>query len=310
MFSAASQTEVDLDLARRSVRQAALGALDHLDRPGGDLETDLAETTRRTGELTARMAVLEELTTKVARWSAVLVRLALSEPDPLQRFRNHYAAGDYRQALDALPEPPDDPGDRRHYARCLAETGDAEGYRALRRSEVDGPGPVTGTRVQVRVAGAPTGTGFLISPQLVVTSRTWLADQVSTPDISVGAVRVEHIHLPDSPDHDLALLRLTEPVDVVPPRLGYPKLVRIGDQVRTPGPDGVLVTGVVDRFEPVTGVLSFHTGLTIPSSCVGGPVVDELGEVIGIVVGANGARVLSIDALDPLLTEVEFDRHS
>ncbi len=309
MFSAASRTEVDLDLARRSVRQTALGALDHLDRPGGDLETDLAETTRLTGELTARMAVLEELATKVARWSAVLVRLALSEPDPLLRFRNHYAAGDYRQALEALTEPPDDPGDRRHYARCLAETGDAEGYRALRRSEVDGPGPVAGRRVHVRVAGAPTGTGFLIAPQLVVTSRTWLADQVSTQDVSVGAVQVEHIHLPDAPDHDLALLRLTEPVDVVPPRFGYPKLVRIGDQVRTPGPDGVLVAGLVDRFEPVAGVLSFHIGLTIPSSCVGGPVVDELGEVIGIVVGANGARVLSIDALDPLLTEVEFDRY-
>ena len=307
MFNEANQTELDLDLARRSLRESALASLDYLEQPGKDVDTDLAETTRLTDELNARIAGLRELTTKVARWNAVLVRLALTEPDPLLRFRDHYAAGDYRQALDALTGQPTDADDVRRYAHCLAETGDVDGYRALRRGDVDRPAVSL-----VRVQGA--GVGFLVHDRLVVTSRSWLTDSATVVvDTEHGTRAVTRIHLPDSPDTDVAVLRLAEPVDVAPLPLGYPTLVRIGDQVWTPDPadNATRVTGLVDRFESTAGVRLFRTGLRVPPSCAGAPVLNDLGEVIGVITAGetDGAHVLSVDALDRLLTKAGFDRH-
>ncbi|MGW0523813.1 Hsp70 family protein [Crossiella sp. NPDC003009] len=314
MFNEVNQTELDLDLARRALRESAVASLDYLEEPHNDVDADLAETTRLTDELNARTAGLRELTTKVARWNAVLVRLALDEPDPLQRFRNHYAAGDHRQALAAHPQPPADAGDIRRYAHCLAETGDLDGYRALRHAAGSSPGPVPAALVRIQVAGSPPGAGFLVQDWLVVTSRSWLTDSdtivVETGD---GARATTRVHLPDSPDNDLAVLRLAAPVAVVPLRLGYAKLVRIGDPVWTPDPadTAARVTGLIDQFESVADLQVFRTGVRIPPSGAGGPVLNDLGEVIGVIVSGktDGARVLSVDALDPLLGDAGFDRH-
>ncbi len=251
------------------------------------------------------MGELRDLTTKVARWNAVLVRLALNEPDPLLRFRNHYAAGDYRQALAALAKQPTDPDDVGRYAHCLAETGDVAGYRTFLHDRL--PRPDT-TVVRVQVAGTPAAVGFLVQNTLVVTSRPAVTEPADvTVHTEHGVRTVTRVHLPDAPDHDVAVLRLTDPVDAEPPRLGYPRLVRVGDQVQTPG--GTPTTGLVDRFESLSGARLFHTGLRVPHT--GGPVLNDLGEVIGVITNTDdtGAHVLSIDALDPLLTEAGFDRH-
>jgi molecular chaperone DnaK len=304
MFGQAGRTELDLRLARESVREAAVAALNHLERPGGALDADFAETTRLTGDLTARITGLRDLTTKIARWNAVLVRLALAEPDPLRRFRTHYAAGDYRQALAALDTPPSDADDRRRYARCLAETGDADGYRKFRRAEPGRPGDSASALVRVR-AGAESHAGFLISDRLVVTGGTkFIADAVVTT--GQGTRSVTRIHLPDSPEHDVAVLRLADPVETGPLPLGYPALVRIGDLVWTPAGD----TGLIDRFGVAAGARLFHVGLRVPPADVGGPVLDELGEVVGVVVSieTGGAHALGIDALDSLLAEAGLNR--
>jgi molecular chaperone DnaK len=117
---------------------------------------------------------------------------------------------------------------------------------------------------------------------------------------------VARIHLPDSPEHDVAVLRLAEPVEIAVPPLGYPALVRIGDPLRTAGGE----SGLVDRFGTAAGARSFHIGLRVSPADVGGPVLDELGEVVGVVVatGTGGTRVLGVDALDPLLSEAGLDR--
>ncbi|WP_410643574.1 Hsp70 family protein [Amycolatopsis sp. lyj-346] len=304
MFGQAGQAELDLRLAREWVREAAVAALNHVDRPGGALDADFAETTRLTGELTTRITGLRDLTRKIARWNAVLVRLALAEPDPLRRFRTHYAAGDYRQALAALDAPPSAADDRRRYARCLAETGDADGYREFRRAEPGPPGDPASALVRVQ-AGAESRAGFLLSDRVVVTGGTkFAADTVVTT--GQGTRSVTRIHLPDSPEHDVAVLRLAEPVEADPLPLGYPALARVGDLLRTP--DGG--TGLVDRFGTAAGARLFHVGLRVPAAGVGGPVLDELGEVVGVVVAteAGGARVLGIDALGSLLAEAGLDR--
>ncbi|ONI83187.1 hypothetical protein ALI144C_16965 [Actinosynnema sp. ALI-1.44] len=311
MFSEAGQVELDLELARQAVREAAVAVLDHLDRPG-----DAAETARLGDDLRARTDRLHGLTTKVARWNAVLVRLAMNEPDPLLRFRGHCAAGDYRQALATLaelPAPPTDPDDVRRHARCLAEVGDADGYRALRSASTDRPGTVPTGLVRIQ-AGSQSGVGFLIHERLVVTSRSWITGE--QPSIVVDeSTRAESVYLSESPGNDMAVLRLAKPLHVTPLPLGYAKLVRIGDQIWAPqssdGSAWTHVAGLVDRFESVSdGLRLFVSRLRIPPSCVGAPVLDELGEVVGMITARQDGDtgVLSADALEPLLTEAGFDR--
>jgi 5'-3' exonuclease len=41
---------------------------------------------------------------------------------------------------------------------------------------------------------------------------------------------------------------------------------------------------------------------------VGAPVLNDLGEVVGIITGDSDTCVLSADALDPLLMEAGYDR--
>jgi hypothetical protein len=54
-------------VARESVREATVAALDHLGRPGGTLDDDFTETARLTGDLTARMTELRDVTTALVR---------------------------------------------------------------------------------------------------------------------------------------------------------------------------------------------------------------------------------------------------
>jgi molecular chaperone DnaK len=72
------------------------------------------------------------------------------------------------------------------------------------------------------------------------------------------------------------------------------------------------VVGLVDRFGSVASLRLFVVSLQIPPSCSGAPVLNDLGEVVGIVtdniVTDSGSHVLTVDALDPLLAEAGFDR--
>ncbi|MEV7098143.1 trypsin-like peptidase domain-containing protein [Amycolatopsis sp. NPDC051045] len=177
----------------------------------------------------------------------------------------------------------------------------------MRVGEPDRPGDLATALVRVRV-GEDSRAGFLISDRLVVTGgagRT--ADAVVTT--GGGTRGVGRIHRPEVPEHDVAVLRLAEPVGTDPPPLGYPGHVRVGDQVRTPGGG----TGLIERFGTAAGVRLFHVGPQVPPVPpveVGSPVLDELGEVVGIVVstGAGGVSVLGIDALGSLPAEAGWDR--
>lgn len=301
MFNEDGQTELDLASARTAAVKTAAAAEACAAQPAPadeDLEATVAQTAHLLDTARARAERLRELAVKVARWSAVLARLALNEPDPLRRFRDHHAAGSYREALDALgelPEPPADPADVRRHEECLAGTGDAEGYRALRRR--------AGAR---RPSGPPAGLvetscgamGFAIGDRFVVAHRP----EDEAP-IAVTGGEVEKVH---AAGHDVVVLELAEPLGVAPLPPGRPELVRIGDQLWLPGPaeDGTraLLSGVVNRFESnEDGERLFRTSVALPAACAGAPVLDELGEVIGVALPGDYGQVLSLTALDALL---------
>jgi molecular chaperone DnaK len=321
MFGEAGQTEVDLHLARTAAHAAAAAALRHVDRPvaaGADLRADTDRAAELLAELLERADRVRGLVARIGGWNAVLARQEGHEPDPALRFRDLCAAGEHRRALEALadlPAPLTDPGDVLRHARCLAEVGDAEGYRSLRGATVDRLDLTSGGVLRVA-----SGWGFLVGERLVATSAQWVTDPATgrpaeLGDIAVGpdAVRVERVHLADSP---VALLVLAAPVDAAPLPLGHPRLVRVGDHVWSPAPDGTTgcprLTGLVDRFEPPDGhgPGRFLAGLRVPPSRAGAPVLDEFGEVIGVLTagGADDAPVVGVDALDDLLREAGFDR--
>lgn len=173
------------------------------------------------------------------------------------------------------------------------------------------------------------GSGFLVSDRLLVVNQRGLAGQVQAGQaqgprwpIAAGQVevwleegrkRVREIVLPPSPHHDVAVLRLAEPA-AAPFRIGYPSLVRIGDPVSVIGPvldpAATLLAGVVDRFEPFPeqSLRLFKVGLRapVPALLSGGPLLNDLGEVVGILAireGASGEScfALTVDSLAPLL---------
>ncbi|MFF3330437.1 Hsp70 family protein [Streptomyces sp. NPDC002888] len=345
MFSQADQMEVDLDLARRALGNLVADARNHLDRPAED--EALTEGERLVGRLRGQLNQIRHLMARVAPWNAALIKIAAADPDPLVRFRNGYACGEYRQALEALadlPSPPDDPDDIRRMLRCAAEVGDRDRYGAmltanagrLSADPVDPSRPdtfidrVRPALVRVRTAGGASGTGFLIRDDLVVTNRHWLTPEADGQlpvselhiDTDAGTRTVERVHLPDSPRSDVAVLRLTQPVPRTPLRLGYPRLMRIGDRVWAPGPDigtpTTTVSAVVDRFEsfPEEDLHVVRAGLPVPPSGSGGPLCNDLGEVVGILAinqdaaaTADAAYALTVDSLNPLLAQAGFERH-
>jgi molecular chaperone DnaK len=138
----------------------------------------------------------------------------------------------------------------------------------------------------------------------VATNRHWVT---GGGDILAAGVAVTGVHLPDNPRVDLALLRTAGPVGRgstghAVPRLGHARLVHVGDRVA--GPDG---EGLVDGFEsfPDEGLRLIRTGLSVPPAGSGGPVVNDLGEVIGVLtVGdrdTGGAFAITVDALTGLM---------
>ncbi|GAA4517770.1 hypothetical protein GCM10023191_090880 [Actinoallomurus oryzae] len=339
IFNDSNDAGTELMLAGGPLRDLAAAARDHLRRPAADGDLDEARHLER--RLREGLDRLAEHVARVTRWNAVLKKVAGTETDPLHRFRNLHDTGAYARALAALeelPHPPEDPEDVERRLRCLAEVGDAGGYRAallaaagrLGCAVLDGDGTdaflARAGRAFVRVTvtragGTVTGSGFLLGDRLVVTNRHWLDDPAAEHGLAeparvrvgteAGPSAVRRIGLPDSPHLDVAVLHLDEPVAPSPLRLGHGELVRIGDRVWAPGPAGdgppALLDGVVDGFEsfPEQGLRLFRTGLRIGPAGSGGPLLNALGEVVGVLtVGRESGPAtfaLTVDGLRPLL---------
>ena len=327
MFNGADQLELELQWVQEPLRDLVAQTHEYLKWVGQlDLAAHLMEGEHLAGQLRTHLDRVRPLMEKVTLWNAVLARLAMTEPDPLRRFRNQHDAGEFPRALEALEElsvPLDDAADLRRQLHCLAEVGDADRYRSvlLTNAERMGIGLLEPTspevfldsalpalaRVKVALVDSSLvcGSGFLIHDHFVLTNRYWLIDQATSQCVAASAVQVEfgmdngtrsvaHIYLPDSRS-DVALLRLAEPVGATPLRVGHSNLVRIGDRVWVAEPrpksDGrhVLLSGLVDRFEsfPEQGHYFFKVGIKVHPCCAGSPLFNDLGEVVGTLTKAK-----------------------
>lgn len=352
IFNEANDREVELLLTQAPLRDLTTKAHEYLDRtpdaaaaeaaPDQDLDQDqdldLAEARHLASELSRLLDRMRPQLARLAAWNALLVRLATADPDPLHRFRNAHDTGEYASALAALRRltvPLESHEDIRRQLRSLAEVGDADGYRDVLATHADRLGTVLLDpehpenfleQIQaalVTVTGKAVGSGYLISDRLVVTNRHLLPDDADATRTEVG-VRgagpraAERIFLPDSHHIDVALLRLAEPVGPVaatPLRLGHGKLLGVGDRVwAAESPPRTLLSGIVNKFEsfPEQDLRLIKTGLLLPPRCSGGPLLNDIGEVVGILTISEGSTAgkgvfaLTADTLGPLLATAGF----
>ncbi|MGH8903908.1 MAG: Hsp70 family protein [Egibacteraceae bacterium] len=352
MFADGDQRAQELLLAEDLLRDLVSNAAGCLRRFEAEAEiADLTEGEHLSAALGEQLERRRPLRAHFAAWNAMLVALSETET-PQRRFRTCHAAGDYAGALEAYaewPAGPHDPRDVHRLLDCVAQIGERDHYRHVLAAESERLGIVLldpsrpeiflawarPALTQVRVALAngtyALSTGVLIRQDLVVTNQRWLVDgtraRVDAARVEVclqaETKAVERILLPDSSRRDIALLRLAEPIAASPLRLGYPKLLQVGDRVwvAVPGaapsqPDDLL-PGLVDGFEsfPEQNLDLIKVGRGAPPECSGGPLLNDDGEVIGIL-AIKGNRSTAeetcfaprIDALDPLLAQAGFRR--
>jgi molecular chaperone DnaK len=274
-----------------------------------------------------RLDRLRPLLDRIAGWNATIVQATTAEPDLLRRFRRRHDSGDYGPALATharLGEPLTDAPDVRRLLRCLAHTHQADRYREVLTAhagllgvELGDPGvPLRQALVRVDVA-RPDGTaarrlGFLVAGgTAVVTNRNWLTG-ADFPNIN--GVPVTRVQSPDNTALDVAVLRLDQPLQGGL-RLGHAALVGVGGRVfaatgADPAGGESIVDGLVDRLESFAerDLTLFRVGLRLPSTAGGGPLVNDLGEAVGILVigdqPTGGAFALIVDAFAALVDDV------
>ncbi|HTJ38420.1 MAG TPA: Hsp70 family protein [Dactylosporangium sp.] len=267
----------------------------HLARdPGADPAAALAEGRHLARELRAGLQRLRDLLARVAAWNAAFVRAATA------------AAGNTDPA-----GPLSDPDDARRLLAGLAARHDAEGYAAALRANASLLGITVPAEAEVPALvhqvltdvtrTHPDGTrttrrGFAVQALGVVTNRQWLGD-AAPPTLTAGGAPVEAIEAAAGAA-DVVLLR-GPALDGL--RVGHPGLVRVGDRVWAAGTGGTVVSGVVDGLETFAeqDLRVLRTGLPLAAAASGGPLVNDLGEVVGVLTIASahdGGPVYAVTA--------------
>ncbi len=318
----ATQVESELLSLRGPLRDLTVTARHYLDRAHAVEETDAGR------HLATRLDEhLDRMRTGMARmaaWNALLAALAAADADPLKRFRDLHDAGDHTRALRTLgklTEPLSDPEDLRRRLRCLAGVGDIKTYEKtlladaprLRAIVMERDRPesyLTAARpalVRVVDGDGREGCGFLVSARHVLTGSRWSEPSVRglTVRTAAGTRAVSHVFGPDSSGLDAGVVLLAERVPDRPLRLGFPRLTGIANEVWGAASDRMLVTGMVQGIEefPERGLKLFRTDLELPPDAGGGPLLNELGEVVGLLVARTSGTAtfaISLDSLAPL----------
>src|SRR5262249_55144753 len=240
MFNQAGELESELLLAEVPLRDLSAKAKEYLERTGKPsaatvppqtVAAALAEGQHRAAELAKHLGRLRPLRARLATWNAALVKLATAETDPVRRFLAYHEARDYARALEALAELPAPLDHLPHILKqldCLAQVGDAAGYRRVLSCHagrlpvfpIDPATPdlflaparpaLVGVQVNLATGQSALGSGFLLSDRLVATNQRWLIEEaegrrtpINTDRVEVrlenGPRRVERVFLSRSP---------------------------------------------------------------------------------------------------------------
>jgi len=306
MFRRRAETEADATLAKDRVTNlmreiVSLDASASFDRAASLLE--------RARQAARDLAAIHD---RLARWQATLARIAQTQRDPMKRFASCHASGDHAAALAAFDEigPGDHPrslweavlasiaaiGDRERYRAAFAESARALGTERAdfeRLNEF-----CRRAKPSICWIKTPTGTGsgFLISDRVVATAKHVIAkDRDIVVSIGGTDIPASRIVADDPSGADVALITLPRSVAARPMRLGFSELVEVGEPVVAIGfpfaerdvsfHENLLVDrGIVNRFRGSdASARIFELGIRAQPGMSGGPVFNDLGEVIGVV---------------------------
>ncbi len=148
------------------------------------------------------------------------------------------------------------------------------------------------------------GSGFAVGPDEIATNRHVVTDPVTGKVAAPGELRVvsrhglrrvASIHLPGTGGDDVAILTLADGAELRPLRLGFSELVEVGERIMTlgfpaPGAGGFeenlyCNAGLVNRIRPseTCSERVLEISVELQGGISGAPVLNELGEVVGLV---------------------------
>jgi serine protease Do len=182
--------------------------------------------------------------------------------------------------------------------------------------------------VSIRTGGSSSvsggaGTGVIISDDGLVLTNAHVVGSATTAEITLydGATR-RAILVGSVPENDIALMAMVDPPSVQPAELGNSADVRVGDGViaignaldlgGTPSVTRGIVSGK-DRIIDAPGNLTLtdliQTDAAINPGNSGGPLVNALGQVVGINTAIisdaqNIGFAIAIDVVKPLIDEI------
>lgn len=345
MFTTGNDVESELMAVELALHDLAANLRAHIGRP--DHDSGIAATRNLCEQLETNLDRYRQLRDTLARWNAVLVRVA-GQTNPLASFVAWHDAGDHARALDALAGHGvplvDLPHVRRHLD-CLAHVGDTTGYENLLRDHaaqlgavpVDAADPaafLARTRtavVQMRVPGGATGAGLILTRRLIVANRRMLVRKtvdgsdalLDAGDLDVlidGQARAVHRIITSPHSGVLALVQLGEPVEAAVLRVGYTSLIRVGDPVYAvelhPDRPPALISGLVQRFESFSerNLRVLRVDLPVGSQLSDRPLFNAAGEAVAILVARPNTKddgtsfAVAFDGIDELMVRAGLDR--
>jgi len=253
--------------------------------PGGPDLTDALDTTPRAPSLFA-VAVTLLLVLAGLLW---YLRPA---PVPTTPVPSAASADTTREAPGAPPAPASGPGQtaRRLPTELPASptTSAAAGRPRAPSKSVEDIVDASMPAVVVVEASAGRGSGFFVSPDLVLTNAHVAGSDYSvTLKLTTGEAQTGTV-VARSSDVDLAVLKVAHPKPDQPfLTLGAARDLRVGQEVVVIGsPLGVLensvTRGIVSAVRNVSGLLLIQTDAALNPGNSGGPMLDREGLVVGI----------------------------
>ncbi|XUL94492.1 hypothetical protein ACQ86D_41115 [Streptomyces galilaeus] len=269
---------------------------------------------------------LPDLRVRLAAWNSVIIHSAVSRQDVLTRFRDHHDEGDFAGALsvlDGLSLRLDQANDMERLLHCIAEADDvrtrSDNYRTMLhgfagRLQVcplpparpdECPPQIRSALVSVLIAGKDAvrtrRSGFLLADGLVATTlrHPVSADRITVRGEGFEATVAEVVpHGPESAF--VAVLRLSAPASP-----------DVSDT------SGSLLSAAVDSLEyvPERQLRLVRTTLRPSPEQAGAPLLNDLGEVMGLLCVSDGAPAtrggfaVGADALTPLPARAGHHRY-
>lgn len=197
---------------------------------------------------------------------------------------------------------------RSEYVKMLARNAELLGLRSPEFVRPNETVRLYGSSVAWIRVPSGAGSGFAIEPDQVATNRHVVLDPATGKAFSPSQVTivslqgefpVKSIYVSNSSSDDVAILEMQSRDKLLPIRLGFAELIEVGERILTigfpaPGAGGFQEnlycnTGLVNRIRQIEHCSDrvLEVSIELQGGISGAPILNELGEVMGLVTFAQ-----------------------